>query len=76
EGKAEGKAEGKREERINLISRILNRKLGNLAPEWTEQITRLTTEQLETLVEALLDFNSPQDLINWLQENSIDNKAN
>jgi hypothetical protein len=71
--KEEWKLEGKlleREERrlseIKLISRFLNRNLGNLNPKLSEKIQNLSVEKLEDLGEALFDFNSESDLANWL----------
>ncbi|BAY98904.1 hypothetical protein NIES37_28820 [Tolypothrix tenuis PCC 7101] len=55
--------EGKQE----IIIRQLNRKVGAIAPELQEQILQLPNTQLEDLGEALLDFNSQEDLVNWLQ---------
>lgn len=68
--KAEGIAEGKREEGINLILRLLTRKLGNLDSQSTAITNELSLEKLEMLAEALLDFNSQSDLATWFRENS------
>ena len=55
-----------------LALRILNRKLGKLSLEVEEQIQSLEVDQIETLGEALLDFEEMEDLISWLEnlENS------
>ncbi|NJN59802.1 MAG: DUF4351 domain-containing protein [Leptolyngbyaceae cyanobacterium SL_5_9] len=45
----------------------LTRRVGSLPPALTTQIQSLTPEQLETLGEALLDFNSLVDLETWLE---------
>ncbi|ELS00106.1 DUF4351 domain-containing protein [Gloeocapsa sp. PCC 73106] len=65
-GKAEGEAKGK----INLILRLLTRRFGDLDPEITNSIARLTPEKLESLEEMLLDFNTVSDLNEWLSDNS------
>ena len=52
----------------NLVLRLLNRRFGELPPHITETIQKLTVEQLEDLGEALLDFKSQADLINWLNQ--------
>ncbi|BAY88958.1 MULTISPECIES: DUF4351 domain-containing protein [unclassified Tolypothrix] len=55
--------EGKQE----IIMRQLNRKVGAIALELQEKILQLPNTQLEDLGEALLDFTSQEDLVNWLQ---------
>ncbi|QIR35318.1 DUF4351 domain-containing protein [Tolypothrix sp. PCC 7910] len=55
--------EGKQE----IIMRLLNRKVGAIALELQEKILQLPNTQLEDLGEALLDFTSQEDLVNWLQ---------
>ncbi|MBW4622179.1 MAG: DUF4351 domain-containing protein [Cyanosarcina radialis HA8281-LM2] len=62
EGIAEGRTEGERE----LVLKLLTRKLGMLSPELTARIYRLTSDQLESLGEALLDFQTIADLEKWL----------
>ncbi|MFM6371943.1 MAG: DUF4351 domain-containing protein, partial [Dolichospermum sp.] len=42
---------------------------GELSPETTQRIQSLSVNQLENLSEALLDFSSMADLLNWLQLN-------
>ncbi len=72
EAKAEGKAEereiGLQRER-SLILRQLNRKLGNLSPQLQMLISALSIEKVESLGEALFDFNSIADLESWLSQN-------
>lgn len=50
-----------------LILRQLTRRIGKVAPKMETQIQSLSLTQLESLGEALLDFSSPTDLTNWLQ---------
>ncbi len=50
-----------------LVLRLLTRKLGQLTPVVLEHIQQLPLVQLEDLGEALLDFDSMQDLTDWLQ---------
>ena len=76
EGKAEGFAEGLQqgkqqgiEQEANLIViRLLNRRLGQIPQDLTRQVSNLSLEQLENLGEALLDFTTEADLINWLNQ--------
>ena len=54
----------------SLILKLLNRRVGNLAPETTAQVQALPLEQLEALGEALLDFTQAEELVNWLENAS------
>jgi hypothetical protein len=47
--------------------RLLTRKIGTLEPELEAQIRELTTQELEELGEALLDFSEAAELDAWLQ---------
>jgi hypothetical protein len=47
--------------------RLINRRIGSIAPHQETQIRSLALTQLEDLGEALLDFTQPSDLENWLQ---------
>jgi hypothetical protein len=64
--KEEGRVEGQKEGQSNTILRLLNRKLGNLPEEIATKIKSLEPEQLDTLTEDLLDFESFEDLNRWL----------
>jgi predicted transposase/invertase (TIGR01784 family) len=66
EGEARGEARGRTDEGRALITRLLTRKFGNLAPELVNRVNQLSIEQLENLSEAVLDFNSIADLETWL----------
>ena len=66
-GRQQGRQEGRQEEGANLVLRLLARRLGQLTPELNSQIQALSVAQLEELGEALLDFSTRQDLIDWLQ---------
>ncbi|MEA5536852.1 DUF4351 domain-containing protein, partial [Crocosphaera sp. XPORK-15E] len=59
------RASGKQEEAAKLVLRQLNRRLGQLSPTIEAQIRLLPVEQIEDLGEALLDFESEADLLNW-----------
>ena len=62
--------EGQQQEGATLVLRLLTRRVGRLAPEMRSQIQQLPVAQLEELGEALLDFSSVQNLIDWLQNSS------
>jgi hypothetical protein len=59
---------------INWLTKLwckisVQRKVGSLSPKIQQQVETLSIEKLETLGEALLDFNSLDDLIDWLTNN-------
>ena len=60
--------QGRQEGKLELVMRLLNRKIGLMAPDVEERIRNLTVTQLEDLAEALLDFTTPEDLVNWLNQ--------
>jgi predicted transposase/invertase (TIGR01784 family) len=62
--KAEGKAEGE----VNLVLRQLNRRLGQISSSFISQIRALSVAQLEDLGEALLDFQTDEDLKQWFNK--------
>ena len=64
-----GEQRGKKQEALQLITRLLNRRAGNLNSETQQRINALSTTQLEDLGEALLDFSSQNDLTTWLENN-------
>ncbi len=64
EGEQKGRQEGER----LIVLRLLNRQIGPLETATLTQINALSSEQLESLSEALLDFKTPADLQHWLQQ--------
>ncbi len=74
EGIEEGRQEGIKEGKLELIMRLLERRVGEIAPDIQSRIRRLSIEQLENLGEAVLDFTSASDLTDWLQgQNNLTN---
>lgn len=67
-GRQQGVQQGVKEEALSLVSRLLIRRLGNIAPEVQQQISQLSLVKLEQLAEELLDFSQPTDLTNWLNQ--------
>jgi Domain of unknown function (DUF4351)/Putative transposase, YhgA-like len=51
---------------LSVVTRLLNRRLGNIDEAISERVRSLSTEELEELSEALLDFTSVTDLTDWL----------
>jgi len=70
EGRQEGREEGRQQEATSVTIRLLTRRCGPLSESTTARIQSLPLEQLETLAEALLDFQSADDLAAWLASNS------
>ena len=69
EGKEEGKQEGREEGRqseLRLVIRLLTRRIGAINLQLQTQVEDLSLTQLEDLGEALLDFATQEDLVNWL----------
>lgn len=64
--KEEGRQEGRQEGRAETILRLLIRRRNPVTPAVEEQIRSLSISQLESLTEAVLDFDSPQDIETWL----------
>ncbi|MFP4438232.1 MAG: DUF4351 domain-containing protein [Chloroflexaceae bacterium] len=56
-------------ERQELILRQLTRKLGPLPETMQNRVVALSPDALLALSEALLDFNSLNDLTDWLDQN-------
>jgi predicted transposase YdaD len=63
EGRQEGKIEGEQ----SLILRQLTRRIGDVSPSLRSQIQSLSLAQLESLGEALLDFNDAEALVKWFE---------
>jgi predicted transposase YdaD len=64
--KEEGRLEGQKQGQVATILRLLKRKFGTLESDITEYIKSLEPSQLDSLTEDLLDFQSLDDLQNWL----------
>ncbi|BAQ65292.1 hypothetical protein GM3709_2057 [Geminocystis sp. NIES-3709] len=69
-GITKGMLKGTQQGEANIVIRLLNRRCGNLSHELQGKVRSLSIPQLESLGEALLDFNSTQDLIDWLDNYS------
>ena len=65
-GVQQGIQQGIQQEATLLIMRQLKRKIGEISPELEAKVMSLPIDILENLGEDLLDFNSIDDLTNWL----------
>jgi predicted transposase/invertase (TIGR01784 family) len=54
----------------NLVLRLLNSRIGEIPHDLAEQIRELPVEEIESLGEALLDFQSLSDLVSWLERSN------
>jgi predicted transposase/invertase (TIGR01784 family) len=69
EGRELGIAEGQQIGQLNLIKRLLARKLGTLAPEIDRMLAELSSDRLTILAEAMFDLTDLADLLTWLETN-------
>ncbi len=65
-GRIEGHTEGTQWGEANMVIRQLNRRCGNISDALQVKVRSLSIPQLESLGEALLDFQDIGDLENWL----------
>ena len=65
EGEQKGRQEAQQQARA-LVKRQLAKKLGSLSSGVQKRLDRLSIEQVESLGEAFLDFDSISDLKGWL----------
>ncbi|MFM6350193.1 MAG: DUF4351 domain-containing protein, partial [Dolichospermum sp.] len=63
-----GEKQGVQQGEANLTIRLLKCRCGNLTPVQEEKVRLLTIPELESLGEALLDFQNMSDLESWLKE--------
>ena len=67
EGVRQGQQLGRREGETTLVVRLLERRFGSVDATTLEQIRSLTSDRLEQLAVALLDFVAITDVASWLQ---------
>jgi Uma2 family endonuclease len=60
--------EGIQQGKLTTINRMLNRKIGAIAPDLQSAINALSPTALDELSEVLLDFSNQTDLANWLTQ--------
>jgi predicted transposase/invertase (TIGR01784 family) len=71
EGEQQGIQQGMQQGETNMVIRLLTRRCGNLTSNQVKKVRSLSLTQLESLGEALLDFNNLPDLENWFINNPI-----
>jgi predicted transposase YdaD len=67
-GEQRGISIGQQEHARSLVIRLLARRIGILPAELRSKVEQLSVIQLDTLSEALLDFEQLADLTDWLDE--------
>ena len=72
EGRSEGLEEGRRRQALSLAGRLLERRFGHLSPAITSRVEALSLPKLEEISLALLDFQSAEDLEEWLEQQEQD----
>ena len=55
-----------RQGQVSIVMRQIKHKFGEVNSALVEKIESLNSSQLEDLGEALLDFSTIDDLVNWL----------
>jgi predicted transposase YdaD len=65
QGIQQGMQQGVQQGEANMVIRQLTRRCGKLTSSQIKKMRSLSLSQLESLGEALLDFNSLSDLENW-----------
>jgi predicted transposase/invertase (TIGR01784 family) len=61
--------EAEQQAEVRMVMRLLNRRFGETSLQYLTQIQQLAVAQLEDLGEAILDFNSIENLESWLNQN-------
>jgi Domain of unknown function (DUF4351) len=69
DGERQGEQIGKLKGQQDLVLQLLARRVGKTSAEVERQVRSLSLEQLGSLGEALLDFQSTGDLLAWFQRN-------
>jgi predicted transposase/invertase (TIGR01784 family) len=67
-GEVRGLERGMQQEKA-LVLRQLTRKLGNFSSDLVVRVNSLPIEKIESLGEALFDFDQMNDLVSWLDAN-------
>jgi hypothetical protein len=69
-GLQKGIVKGRQQGEVELVLRLLKRRLGALPASQEKAVRKLELSRIEALGEALLEFASRADLTRWLRANS------
>ena len=67
-GQQIGQQIGGKEKALSIVLRLLHRRIGTMNDALQARVILLSSDQLEDLSEALLDFGVQDDLDRWLNE--------
>jgi predicted transposase YdaD len=73
-GEQRGQQRGEHQGRLAVIDRQLHHQIGVVPKRLRAKIEELSLSELDALNEALLDFQSVEDLTHWLETNAPKNK--
>ncbi|UFP93846.1 Rpn family recombination-promoting nuclease/putative transposase [Gloeobacter morelensis] len=68
EGRQEGLQQGREQGELAVVSRLLTRRFGLLEETLLQRLSQLSSAQLESLAEVLLDLADRSELEQWLQQ--------
>ncbi len=74
QGREEGRSVGREEGLAEAALRLLTRRFGSLEATIQAQIGALSVEQLRLLTDALLDFATPADVQQWLNQHRLNER--
>jgi len=66
-GLQKGLQQGLQQGMLTLVTKQIEHRFGLIDSQTRERLSELSSDQLETLGDALLDFSRPEDLAEWLQ---------
>ncbi len=69
QGIEQGIEQGEQMATLKSVSRVLTRRVGELEVGVNERLSKLSITQLESLLDAALDFQRVDELISWLDTN-------
>jgi predicted transposase YdaD len=70
QGEQKGEQKGRQAEAAAISLRLLAHRFGALTPSQQSRIQALPLSALEALLDALLDFQGPDDLNAWLNQHT------
>lgn len=70
QGLEQGREQGK-QKMLLLVTRLLEKRFGQIGQDWVQRISGLTLDQLESLGESLIDFSTREEVAQWLEANSV-----
>ncbi|NEP39333.1 MAG: Rpn family recombination-promoting nuclease/putative transposase [Okeania sp. SIO2H7] len=72
-GEERGEAKGRLNQMVAVVNLLISQRFPEVAEAIAPQIEGLSLEDLESLVEAFLSFNTLEDLQSWLNQLTINN---